>query len=115
MPNVQGVLAAVWPRYTEGPERIELKRLLVVVATIAAVSVAVTPAAARIAPELPSGQDLCADPTEPLGYVCTVQHSDFKWFPAGTEVQYVSQDGNVVQAMIGIHNGTTERRLRVEQ
>jgi hypothetical protein len=49
----------------------------------------------------------CAESSEPLGYICTVQHSDFKWIPAGTDVHYLSQDGNVVQAEIDIKNGTT--------
>jgi hypothetical protein len=50
-----------------------------------------------------------ADPSEPLGYVCTVQHSDFKWFPAGTDVHYTSQNAtqDVVQATITIKNGST--------
>jgi hypothetical protein len=49
-----------------------------------------------------------ADSAEPLGYVCTVQHSDFKWIPAGTKVHYLSQAGNVVQAQIEIKNGRTD-------
>lgn len=49
----------------------------------------------------------CAeDLTEPLGYVCTVQHSDFAWIPAGTEIHYLSQDGNVVQARIDADGGS---------
>lgn len=53
----------------------------------------------------------CAgDSSEPLGYVCTVQHADFKWFPAGTKVHYTSQNdaGDVVQATIRIKNGSTD-------
>ena len=51
----------------------------------------------------------CAgDSSEPLGYICTVQHSDFKWIPAGTQVHYLSQDGNVVQVRIEIKNGSTD-------
>jgi hypothetical protein len=51
----------------------------------------------------------CADdPSEPLLYVCTVRHSDFKWIPAGTKVHYLSQAGNVVQASIEITNGRTD-------
>ncbi|HEX5578631.1 MAG TPA: hypothetical protein VFY43_03095 [Candidatus Limnocylindria bacterium] len=48
------------------------------------------------------------DPSEPLGYVCTIQHADFKWFPAGTKVHYLSQAGNVVQARIETKNGSTD-------
>lgn len=47
------------------------------------------------------------DPADPLGYVCTIQHSSFKLFPAGTQVHYVSQTGNVVQAVIKIPGGRT--------
>jgi hypothetical protein len=51
----------------------------------------------------------CApDPSEPLGYFCTVLHSDFKWIPAGTRVRYLSQDGNVVQVRIEVKNGSTD-------
>ena len=49
-----------------------------------------------------------SDPVaDPLGYVCTVQHSSFRLFPAGTEVHYVSKTGNVVQALIEIPGGST--------
>ena len=50
----------------------------------------------------------CADDaSEPLGYICTVQHSDLEWIPAGTDIRYLSQAGNVVQAAIETRNGTT--------
>jgi hypothetical protein len=50
----------------------------------------------------------CAeDASEPLGYICTVEHSDFKWIPAGTDIRYLSEAGNVVQAAIEIRNGST--------
>jgi hypothetical protein len=50
----------------------------------------------------------CAEvASEPLGYICTVTHSDFKWIPAGTDVRYLSQIDNVVQAAIQIRNGST--------
>jgi hypothetical protein len=51
----------------------------------------------------------CAeDLSEPLGYICTVQHSNFKWLPAGTDIRYLSQADNVVQASIEIKNGSTD-------
>ena len=51
----------------------------------------------------------CAeDSSEPLGYICTVQNSDFKWIPAGTDLHYLSQGGNVVQAQILIAHGSTD-------
>ena len=52
----------------------------------------------------------CADaPSEPLGFICTVEHSDFKWIPAGTDVHYLSQNdaGDVMQLGIRIANGST--------
>jgi hypothetical protein len=54
----------------------------------------------------------CAeDPSEPLGYFCTVQHSDFKWIPAGTDIHYAAippLDPDLVQAAtIEIRNGST--------
>ncbi|HUQ43028.1 MAG TPA: hypothetical protein VM451_01265 [Candidatus Limnocylindria bacterium] len=50
----------------------------------------------------------CAEAlSEPLGYICTVRHSDFKWIPAGTDIRYLSQDDNVVQASIEVRNGST--------
>jgi hypothetical protein len=49
-----------------------------------------------------------SDPiADPLGYVCTVNHSSFRLFPAGTQVHYLSQSGNVVQAKILIPGGST--------
>jgi hypothetical protein len=49
-----------------------------------------------------------SDPiADPLGYVCTVQHSSFRLLPAGTLIHYVSQTGNVVQAVIRIPGGKT--------
>jgi hypothetical protein len=53
----------------------------------------------------------CApDASEPLGFVCTIQHSDFKWFPAGTKVHYTSANaaGDVAQATLTIKNGRTD-------
>lgn len=84
-----------------------VKRLFVIVATIAALALAVSPAAASTPKGFYLDKTCAADSSEPLGYVCTVQHSDFKWIPAGTEVHYLSQEGNVVQAAIGIRNGST--------
>jgi hypothetical protein len=52
----------------------------------------------------------CADAEfEPLGYICTVQNSDFKWIPAGTDIRYLSQneEGDIVQASIETKNGST--------
>ena len=39
--------------------------------------------------------------------MCTIAHSSFRLFPAGTQVHYLSQTGNVVQARIEIPGGST--------
>jgi hypothetical protein len=52
----------------------------------------------------------CAeDLSEPLGFICTVQDSNVKWLPAGTDVHYLSQNeaGDVMQLGIRIANGST--------
>jgi hypothetical protein len=82
-------------------------RLVIAAAAIAALT-AVAPAALAGSHHAFHLDKTCAEaPSEPLGYVCTVRHSDFKWIPAGTDVHYLSQTGNAVDAMIGIRNGTT--------
>ena len=85
-----------------------IKRFLVVMAVTLSALVALAPVALAGSQQDFHLDKTCGpDPTEPLGYVCTVQHSDFKWIPAGTEVHYLSQAGNVVQARIEIKNGST--------
>jgi hypothetical protein len=84
-----------------------LRKLVVVGATVMALAV-LDPSVSASSPKAFHLDKTCAaDASEPLGYVCTVQHSDFKWFPAGTRVHYTSQAGNVVQATIVIANGST--------
>ena len=86
-----------------------VKRLFVVVTTIAALALAVSPAAAASHKAFHLDKTCAGDASEPLGYVCTVTHSDFKWIPAGTKVHYLSQNEaeDVVQAAITIRNGST--------
>jgi hypothetical protein len=57
--------------------------------------------------ELEAARTCSEDLSQPLDYVCTVQHSDFKWIPAGTDIRYLSQAGIVAQASIEISNGST--------
>lgn len=80
-----------------------------VAATVLALTVLVPSASAASPKAFHLDKTCAADSSEPLGYVCTIQHSDFKWFPAGTEVHYTSQNqaGDVVQATIPIKNGST--------
>lgn len=86
-----------------------VRRLAAVAATVLALTVLVPSASAASPKAFHLDKTCAADSSEPLGYVCTVQHSDFKWFPAGTEVHYTSQNqaGDVVQATIPIKNGST--------
>ena len=85
-----------------------IKRLLAVLAAIAALTVLAPVALAGSQQGFHLEKTCAPDSSEPLGYICTVQHSDFKWIPAGTEVHYLSQAGNVVQANIEIRNGSTD-------
>lgn len=83
------------------------RRLLPVAAAIAAIAITASPAAASSHKSFSLDKTCAGDASEPLGYVCTVAHSDFRWIPAGTAVHYLSQTGNVVDAAISIENGRT--------
>ena len=86
-----------------------VRNLAAVAATVLALTVLVPSASAGSQKNFHLDKTCAPDLSEPLGYVCTIQHSDFKWFPAGTEVHYTSQNqaGDVVQATIPIKNGST--------
>jgi hypothetical protein len=84
-----------------------IKRLLAVMGTIVALAALAPVASAGSHRAFHLDKTCGPDPSEPLGYVCTVQHSTFKWIPAGTKIHYLSQSGNVVQATIGVSNGRT--------
>ena len=86
-----------------------IKRLLAVIGATTIALAALAPVAVASSQHGFHLDKTCAgDPSEPLGYICTVQHADFKWIPAGTHVRYLSQAGNVVQARIEIRNGSTD-------
>jgi hypothetical protein len=85
-----------------------IKRLLAVVGTIVALMALAPVALAGSHQDFHLDKTCAGDASEPLGYICTVQHSDFKWIPAGTDVRYLSQVANVVQASIEIRNGSTD-------
>ena len=85
-----------------------IKRLLAVMGTIVALMALVPVASAGSHQGFHLDKTCAEDLSEPLGYICTVQHSDFKWIPAGTDIRYLSEDGNVVQASIEIRNGSTD-------
>ena len=86
-----------------------IKRSLVVMGTIVALMALVPVASAGSHRGFHLDKTCAEDSSEPLGYVCTVTHSDFKWIPAGTDIRYISQnaDGSVVQASIRTRNGST--------
>jgi hypothetical protein len=87
-----------------------IRSLAVVAATVLALTILI-PSASAASPKAFHLDKTCGpDSTEPLGFVCTIQHADFKWFPAGTKVHYTSRNpaGNVVQATITIKNGSTD-------
>jgi hypothetical protein len=85
-----------------------IRSALVVIAAMLALTIVAPTASAATSKDFHLDKTCAGDPTEPLGYVCTVQHSDFKWIPPGTKVHYLSQAGNVVQARIEIKNGSTD-------
>lgn len=82
-------------------------RLLGVAAAILALALAVPSVSAATPRAFHLDKTCTSDVSEPLGYICTVEHSNFKWIPAGTDVHYLSQTGNVVSASITIRNGGT--------
>jgi hypothetical protein len=84
-----------------------LKTIVVVTATIVALTTVASVALGGSSRAFHLDKTCAEDASEPLGYICTVQHSDFKWIPAGTDIRYLSEAGNVVQAAIEIGNGTT--------
>jgi hypothetical protein len=87
---------------------LSIKRLLAVMGTIVALTALAPVASAGSHQGFRLDKTCAEDPSEPLGYICTVTHSDFKWIPEGTDVHYLSQAGNVVQASIEIKNGSTD-------
>lgn len=87
--------------------RTSMRRLLALMGTVVVLA-AVAPVAAAGTHKPFYLDKTCTEAlAEPLGYICTVEHSDFKWIPAGTDIRYLSQAGNVVQASIDIKNGST--------
>lgn len=85
-----------------------IKRSLAVMSTILALMALAPVASAGSQQPFHLDKTCAAAPSEPLGFICTVQHSNFKWIPAGTDIRYLSQDGNVVYATIDIKNGSTD-------
>ena len=85
-----------------------IRRLLAIMGTMVALMALAPVVSAGSQHDFYLDKTCAEDPSEPLGYICTVEHSDFKWIPAGTDIRYLSEDGNVVQATIEIRNGSTD-------
>ena len=87
-----------------------IKRLLAVMGTIVALMTLAPAASAGSQHDFHLNKTCGPDASEPLGFVCTIQHADFKWLPAGTKVHYTSANAtfDVVQATISIKNGSTD-------
>jgi hypothetical protein len=84
-----------------------LMRLLAVSAAIVALTVLVPVTSAGTHKAFHLDKTCAEDASEPLGFFCTVQHSDFKWIPAGTEIHYdVGPADNAQTATIEIANGS---------
>lgn len=84
-----------------------IRRFLAVTGVIVALTALAPVASAGSSKAFYLDKSCAEDLSEPLGYVCTVEHSTFKWLPAGTDIRYLSQVGNVVYATITIKNGST--------
>lgn len=85
-----------------------LKRLLVVMGTIVVLTALAPVATAGSSKDFHLDKTCAEDASEPLGFFCTVEHSDFKWIPAGTEIHYAAGAADNAQtATIEIDNGST--------
>ena len=82
--------------------------LLVVAAAALALNMFAPSVSAAVPKSFHLDKTCAADPSEPLGFFCTVQDSDFSSIPAGTEVHYTAgPTANSQIATIEIRNGST--------
>jgi hypothetical protein len=90
---------------------LSLKRTLAITGAFVALGALAPVASAGTEHDFYLDKTCAEDASEPLGFVCTVQHSDFKWIPPGTEIHYDAIPGldpNEVQAAtITVSNGST--------
>lgn len=83
-------------------------RLLVVMNAVIAFGLLVPVGAAGSTHDFYLDKTCSEDASEPLGFFCTVWHSDFKWIPAGTDIHYAAGPTDDAQvATIEIRNGST--------
>jgi hypothetical protein len=87
------------------------KRTLAITGAIAALAALAPFASAGTQKDFYLDKTCTEDASEPLGFVCTVQHSDYKCIPPGTEIHYdaiPTLDPDEVQAAkIIVSNGST--------
>jgi hypothetical protein len=87
---------------------LSIRRLLAVAGTIVALTVLAPVASAGSHHAFHLDKTCAEDPSEPLGFLCTIEHSDFKWMPAGTDIHYTQGRADNVQiAAIDIGIGST--------
>jgi hypothetical protein len=85
-----------------------LNRLFAVIAAIVALTALAPVALAGSHRDFHLDKTCAEDLSEPLGFLCTVEHSDFQWIPAGTDIHYTQGPADNVQiATIEIGNGST--------
>jgi hypothetical protein len=85
-----------------------LTRLFAVIAAIVALTALAPVASAGSAKAFHLDKTCAEDSSEPLGFLCTVEQSDFQWIPAGTDIHYTQGPADNVQiATIDIGNGST--------
>jgi hypothetical protein len=88
-----------------------IKRSLAIMGTIVALMALAPVASAGSHRGFHLDKTCAEDLSEPLGFICTVQNSDFKWIPPGTEIRYLevlSEDPYVEGARIEIRNGSAD-------
>jgi len=87
---------------------LSLKRWVAVLGAIVALAVFAQAASAGSHHDFHLAKTCADDPSEPLGFFCTVEQSDFSWIPAGTDIRYTQGPADNVQiAAIEIGNGST--------
>jgi len=83
-------------------------RLLAVVGAIVALAAIAPVASAASHRDFHLAKTCTEDASEPLGFFCTVEQSDFRWIPAGTDIHYTQGLADNVQiAAIDVGNGST--------
>lgn len=90
---------------------LSVKRTLAITGALVALAALAPIASAGTAQDFYLDKTCTDDANEPLGFFCTVENSNFKWIPAGTDIRYAEIPGfdpyEVQAATITIPNGST--------